>query len=53
MTGEPASPIPPEVIDRRLRELFDLYEFGKVLREIRFLDEPPPDRVRERPEEAK
>ena len=46
---------PPEVIERRLRELSDLYEFGKALREMRFVEppqEPPPDRVRERPDEC-
>jgi hypothetical protein len=45
---------PPEVIERRLRELEQLYELGKALRELRFVDEQPkpqPDRVRERPDE--
>lgn len=45
---------PPEVIERRLQELSDLYELGKALREVRFVDQPPKpqsDRVRERPDE--
>jgi hypothetical protein len=44
---------PPEVIDRRLRELAQLYKLGKALREVRFVDppeKPQPDRVRERPD---
>jgi hypothetical protein len=54
--GEPGLPEelpPPEVVERRLKELSDLYEFGKALREVRFVDEPSkpqPDRVRERPD---
>jgi hypothetical protein len=42
------------VIERRLQELSDLYELGKALREVRFVDQPPKpqsDRVRERPDE--
>jgi hypothetical protein len=45
---------PPEVIERRLQELSDLYELGKALREMRFVDppqKPATDRVRERPDE--
>ena len=45
---------PPEVIERRLRELEQLYELGKALREVRFVErppKPPADRVRERPDE--
>jgi hypothetical protein len=47
----------PELVDRRLRELEQLYELGQVLREVRFVDPPErpqssrPDRVRERPDE--
>jgi len=44
----------PELVERRLRELEQLYELGKALREVRFVDpprKPPADRVRERPDE--
>jgi hypothetical protein len=42
----------PEEVERRLRELEQLYELGKALREVRFVEEPPKtraDRVREQP----
>lgn len=52
---DPSDGLPrPEVIERRLRELEQLYELGKALREVRFVEQPPtsqPDRVRERPDE--
>ena len=55
MAEKPSSELPPpEVIERRLRELSELYELGKALREMHFVDpprKPPPDRVRERPDE--
>ncbi len=54
MAEKPPESIPPEEVDRRLRELQQLYALGKALREVRFVDPPPrpqPDRVRERPEE--
>ena len=54
MAEKPPAPIPPEVVERRLRELAQLYELGKALREVRFVDPPPkaqPDRVREKPDE--
>ncbi len=54
MAEKPPESIPPEEVDRRLRELQQLYALGKALREVRFLDTPPkgePDRVRERPDE--
>ncbi len=46
---------PPDVVERRLQELSDLYELGKALREMRFVDpprKPTADRVRERPDEC-
>lgn len=47
-------PIPPELVESRLRELAQLYQLGKALREVRFVDpprRPQPDRVREQPDE--
>jgi hypothetical protein len=55
MSEKPSSELPPpEVIERRLQELSDLYELGKALREMRFVEPQPkarPDRVREKPDE--
>jgi len=45
---------PPEVIERRLQELSELYELSKALREVRLVDaprKPEADRVREEPDE--
>lgn len=56
MPEKPSNELPPpEVIERRLQELSDLYELGKSLREMRFVDpprKPAIDRVRERPDEC-
>jgi hypothetical protein len=55
MAEKPSDELPPpEVIERRLRELEQLYELGKALREVRFVDPPPKpaaDGVRGRPDE--
>ena len=40
--------LPAEDVERRLRELAELYDLGLALREVRFLESPLPDRVRER-----
>ena len=50
MTEGSRDVIPPEAVERRLRELAQLYELGQALREVRFVDPPRPERVRERPD---
>jgi hypothetical protein len=42
--------IPPDEVERRLRELAQLYELGKALREVRLADPKMHDRVRELPD---
>jgi hypothetical protein len=42
--------ISAEEIERRLSTLGRLYELGRALREVRWLDARPPDRVREVPD---
>ena len=49
MTEAPFADIPPEEVERRLRELAQLHELGMALRDVRFVDPQVPDRVRERP----
>jgi len=46
----PSANIPPEEVERRLRELAQLHELGMALRDVRFVDPQIPDRVRERPD---
>ena len=49
MTEAPFAGIPPQEVERRLRELAQLHELGMALRDVRFVDPRIPDRVRERP----
>jgi hypothetical protein len=48
--ANPLFPDPtPEEVDRRLRDLAELYDLGMALREIRSTDAEPADRVMESP----
>jgi len=51
MTEAPSAGIPPDEVERRLRELGQLFELGMALRDVRFVDPRIPGRVRERPEQ--
>jgi hypothetical protein len=48
MPEDPSAGIPPEEVERRLRDLGQLYELGMALREVRLVDPTRADRVRER-----
>lgn len=48
MAEDPTDVISPHDVERRLRELEQLYELGRALKEVRFAEPELPDRVQER-----